>query len=280
MTSSSPQVGLDSICTDIRSELVALKQIFFTEIAPRADRIGELLTEARQFHTSTAAFYAWVESSVGIRQRQCRTYLAFHRKFQLIQDAAQAERIAINSMEQGLALLAPAKSSEPETRDHMEVLRDTAFQRAGRARGAIRALGQTLTFIREDASEDKPSPVDITDADLAVLTQALQILSKLDAKHDPSAATPPAPTPSPQWSEPDPEPAPDAVSQSTDGDTSLPLGIPPTQWAAAQLEEGRTFYGSWSKLAAAMAPNPKTGKAWSKQALSSAFSSKSQEPDD
>ena len=268
------EVGLAPISEEIRAELTALKQIFFTEVAPRANRIGELLKSARTMHNSTNDFYLWVESEVGIKERQCRTYLAFHNKFALIQDAADEEGISISSMEQGLALLAPANNSGPDERTHQQVLTAKCVSQAARARGAIRGLGESIAFLREDFGEGVVLPGGITQEEIDLVFKAQAILQKLDPKADPLSGKPA--DPAPQWTDPQPvvEVQPIEESQPAERDTSLPLVLPPRDWTLSQLEEGKSFYGSWQKLANAMAHNPNSGKPYSKQSLSLAYGAK------
>ena len=274
---------LESIASDLVGELQALRQLFEAEVAPRAKRIGQLLTRARGQFPSNAGFYDWAEVTVGIRQRQVRSYIRFFERFELIASTADEQGVPISSIEQGLALLAPA-SVELERTDQ-EVRLAAVAQATGRAKGA---LSRALEAIYEI------SPGGLTRRELEILQAATDLLTRWGEAPITTATveiTPidhgPALSPEPEpelavddWSEA-PEAQPLTITAtlpttaaglpSPRSGPDLPYSEPPGKWSLAQLEEGRAHYGSWSKLAEVMSPNPRSDKPWTKAALSGAF---------
>ena len=126
---------LDPIAAEINEELAALKTLFVEELMPRAKRVGDALRKARANFGTNAHFYEWSEKAVGIKERQVRTYLRFADRLPAIEAAAEAEGAKITSMEQGLALLAPAKPQEERTEQELAVAAMAVS--TGRAVGAI-----------------------------------------------------------------------------------------------------------------------------------------------
>lgn len=281
---------LESIASDLVDELQALRQLFEAEVAPRAKRIGELLSRARGQFPTNAAFYDWAEAAVGIRQRQVRSYIRFFERFELIASTADEQGVPISSIEQGLALLAPA-SIELE-RTEQEVRLAAVAQAVGRAKGAMSRALEAIYDL---------TPGGLTRQELEVLQAATDLLTRwgeapittatveiTSADHSPALS----PEPEPELAvDCQPEPLtvtadefeewlaePSATLPTTVADLpsprsgpDLPYSEPPGKWNLAQLEEGRAHYGTWSKLAEAMSPNPRSDKPWSKAALSGAY---------
>ena len=146
MTTSLPSfsgtqgsIGLEKVLESIREELLpeldALRSLFNEEVSPRAKRIGELLLRAQGNFSRNLDFYDWADTAVGLKQRQIRSYIRFSQRLAAIEAAAEDQGVPISSIEQGLALLAPAK--EEDKRSEGEIKVAAVAQATGRALGAI-----------------------------------------------------------------------------------------------------------------------------------------------
>jgi hypothetical protein len=287
--SSAIAAVLESIAVELVGELTALRRLFDEQVAPRAHHIGQLLARARSQFPQSAAFYDWAQSTVGIRERQVRSYLRFFERYDAILRAAEEQEAQISSIEQGLALLAPARI-EPE-RDENELRLAAVAQATSRAKGSI---GRALEAICE------LHPGGLTPADQAVLQAAYDLLDRWGK----AGAIPPTkvvitPAEPPELpsagaalaaiaeraieAHSDPEPpatlavtaeefeewladptatlpkvsakakaAPDPQLVGRGEAAGLPMGLAPSKWTLAQLEEGSALYGNNSALGRAL----------------------------
>ena len=133
--SSAIAAVLESIRDELQPELDALRSVFQQEVAPRAKRIGDLLTRAQGNFPRNLDFYDWADTAVGLKQRQIRSYIRFSQRLAAIEAAAEDQGVPISSIEQGLALLTPAPEEDRRTDDEIRVA--AVAQATGRARGAL-----------------------------------------------------------------------------------------------------------------------------------------------
>ena len=252
---------LDPIAAEINEELAALKTLFVEELMPRAKRVGDALRKARANFGTNAHFYEWSEQAVGIKERQVRTYLRFADRLPAIEAAAEAEGAKITSMEQGLALLAPAKPQEERTEQELAVAAMAVS--TGRAVGAI---GRAIEGICEIA------PGGLSSQELLLLQNASDLLRRWGSitPDDASNITPPttvdveplAVDRQPEWEAETPEPTNQQLEQrlqqldaqaeellAQEATNDLPMDQPLKQWTLAQLEEGIARYDSQAGLA-------------------------------
>lgn len=253
MTSSITEVGnaamsavLSDLATEITSELHQLKEVFNREVAPRAKRIGQLLSRARGNFPANSQFYDWAETTVFIKQRQVRSYIRFYERSAAIEAAAEEKQVPISSIEQGLALLAP----EPTTIEITDTERklNACAQAVGRAKGAIsramdsiydltpgglsaeelRAMDAVLAILNrygEPALAGTIPVVVTTEPELAVDRPPVD-----DWVEQPAAAAPAAEVVDPLESD-----NPDTIRL---GAVGLPCHLKPSKWTPAQFAEG------------------------------------------
>jgi hypothetical protein len=267
---------LESIALEIKEDLGHLHQLFRDELIPRCTRIGNALARARSQFRTSELLYEWTEATLGIKGRQVRTYLRFTDRLPVIEAAAEEQGVEITSMEQGLALLAPARVELALT--DREVKAAAVAQAVGRAKGA---LGRALEAIYD------LQPSGLTARELEVLQAATDLLTSWgnpSAGPLPVAITPldgssghrppelavdrqPQPeweelpteveeiTPTATTSEPIPVGGPigpDPELSAKGSAAGLPMHLKPGQWSLVQLEEGVELYGGQAALATAV----------------------------
>lgn len=149
----------------IIDELQQINRLFQDELIPRCTKVGDALQKARGFFTDSDAFYQWAESTVGIKQRQVRTYIRFASKLNAITGAAEEQNVQLTSMEQGLALLAPVKEEVDQDTESYRIQQMVAA--VGRAKGAISRAVEAICEFR---------PAGINPEQQAVLENARRIL--------------------------------------------------------------------------------------------------------
>ena len=257
--SSALSEVLTTIAAEITTDLNELRTLFRDEFVPRAKRIGDALNRAKGNFGNNADFYDWAAEAVGIKERQVRTYLRFANKLPAIEAAMEETDTKISSMEQGLALLTPPKEEEERTEKEMAVAR--VAQTTGRAIGGLTAAIEAIADL---------APGGLTTSEVDQFQRTCDILRRWGTIEDTpekvlAVDCPPVETTTasdPEWSD-------EAVTtESPSVGDPLPLDKPVGEWNLHQLERGLAQYDTLQKLADAMAPNPKTGKPFTKAAVS------------
>lgn len=259
---------LEACAETIKRELSEVNRLFL-ELVPRCTTIGHELNRAKGFFgNDTQGFYAWAESNFGIKQRQVRTYLAFAGKIERIEAEADAQNVALTSMEQGLALLAPAKEVKDSDTDdaRLEALSGAIARAKGattKAHAAIlevvgvsgldprtRAAFEAMEWVLNSWSTPEVTDDGTITSPVAVETLPLAVNRQDDWKDEPAE--------SPTKDEPTAEaPADDAPQEEKDKALLKSKGLPadqkPGKWTYAQLEEGLALCDdNQTRLAAAI----------------------------
>jgi len=262
--------GLDDCAAAINEELSHLNRLFSDELIPRCKSIGQTLAKARGLTTTTADFYKWAEESVGIKQRQVRTYLRFAEKLPSIEAVAEEQEVKLTSMEQGLALLAPPKEEKDSDTDGA---RHQAMAAAlGRAKGALTRARDAIAEVVGIEGIDKrhlqafeamecvldvwgsSTPTEDGGVIMRNTSEAPKLLA-VDRQDDWSEESPT------ETVEVEATPAEAETNTPSGGQTDtqklasagLPMSEKPSKWTLAQLEQGLALVDdSQTRLAAAM----------------------------